>query len=405
MNVRILHVATRHRVGGAERNLLYTIRRQLGRGFDVHVAVGTEELEADFPPQARIHPLPKLVRDVSPPDDWRAMRYLRALIRAYRFDVVHTHQSKAGVVGRAAACGLAPTIVHTVHMASFGPMYGPIPSAVFLTLERRLARITDRFVFVGAELLRRYVAARVARPDRSMIVHSPITNLESLVGLRDSSGDQKARARAAIGIPAEGHVVLMVGALDRRKRHALAIRTLAPLLREGKTEVLIAGQGPERGAIEILCRELGVADSVRLLGFVRDVTTLYASADVFVHTSTLEGVPQTVVQAIAAGVPVIATEVDGVREATPGLPHVTILPADGRWLLETVRARIDARDFDPAPPEFVKGWLPNTVDAGLGELHDWMEYRVGRRRADADLSPDGPIPPPSTFPTKELAIR
>jgi glycosyltransferase involved in cell wall biosynthesis len=403
MGVRILHVATRHRVGGAERNLIHTISRQVGRGFEVHVAVGTDNLQADFPPRTRIHLLPALVRDVSPAADWRATRALQELVRARRFDVVHTHQSKAGAVGRMAARGLGPTVIHTVHMASFGPAYGPVQSTIFLNLERRLARSTDRLVFVGADLQRRYVAAGVAPSDRCTIIRSPIANLASLIRLRDSRGEHRHRARATIGIPAERRVVLMVGALDRRKRHALAITALAPLLLEGEIQVLIAGQGPQCGALEALCRDLRVADSVKLLGFVRDVTPLYAAADVFVHTSTLEGVPQTVVQAVAAGVPVIATEVDGVREAAAGPPQVTILPPDGRGLLETVKTTLAGRYFSPAEPGLVKDWLPDTVNAHLSELDDWMEDRVGRRHwPDARLRV--PSPASSRQSSEELAI-
>lgn len=405
MSVRILHVATRHRVGGAERNLLHTVSRELGRGFEVHVAAGTEDLEWDFPSRTVIHPLEELVREVSPTRDRRTLRKLEVLVRAYRFDVVQTHQSKAGIVGRQAARHLASTVVHTVHMASFGPAYDPLQSAIFLRLERRLARFTDRFVFVGTELQSRYQAARVAPPERSMVVRSPIANLGSLIGLRNSSDDQRERSRAAIGVPAECQVVLMVGALDRRKRHAIAINALAPLLLEGKIRVLIAGEGPERGAIEVLCRDLGVADSVKLLGFVADVIPLYAAADLFLQTSTVEGVPQAVVQAIAAGRPVVATDVDGVREVAPGLPHLAILPRDARGLLGAARAALAASQCAPAPVELVTRWLPDAVDADLSRLHDWMEDRAGRRRVRADGRAPVPALSPARRPRGELAIR
>lgn len=405
MSLRILHVATRHRVGGAERNLLHTVSSQLDRGFDVHVAVGTDGLKRDFPSRTRLHPLPDLIRQVSPIADRRALRDLQALIRAYRFDVVHTHQSKAGAVGRAAARGVARVIVHTVHMASFGPAYGSLQSASFLALERWLARSTDRFVFVGAELQRRYVSARVARPDRSVIVRSPIMNLESLIALREHRARQRDDARVAIGVPAGSRVVLMVGALDGRKRHALAIKALAPLLAERKTQLVIAGEGPEREALETLCRELGVTPSVRFFGFAPDVKPLYGAADVLVQTSTLEGVPQTVVQAVAAGVPAIATDVDGVREAVPDPPHLWVLPPDGRGLAETVRARLSATPPSPAPRELLTPWLPETVDAHVSELNEWFEIRAGHRRAPLDAGGRLAAPLEATRANEEPAIR
>lgn len=321
--------------------------------------------------------MPDLVREVSARADRRAFESLRALIRANRFDVVQTHQSKAGALGRIAARGAAPVIVHTVHMASFGPAYGWVRSPVYLALERWIARFTDKFVFVGAELQRRYLAAGIGSADRHMIVRSPIMDLESLIALRGAPAEQRERARAAIGVRGGRQIVLMVAALDRRKRHGVAIKALAPLLAEGRTELVIAGQGPEREALEVLCRRLGVAGSVVFLGFVDDVKPLYAAADVLVHTSTLEGVPQTVVQAVAAGVPVIATEVDGVREVVSDAGHVSVLPPDARGLLEITRTRLATGARVPAPRETVMHWLPEAVDTNLSALHGWMEARAG----------------------------
>ena len=219
----MLHVATRHRVGGAERNLVHTISRELDRGFDVHMAVGTEDLRDDLPAQVRLHPVPDLVRELSPLADRRALASLRTVIHEHDFDVVHTHQSKAGALGRMAARQSAAVVVHTIHMASFGPAYAPAQSRAFVQVERRLARFTDKFIFVGADLLRRYVAARVAVPERSMVVRSPIPNLASLIELRNNRAQLRQRARSRIGVALNGQMILMVGALDRRKRHTLAI--------------------------------------------------------------------------------------------------------------------------------------------------------------------------------------
>ena len=123
MTLRILHITTRHRRGGAERNLRYTTELEVARGYDVHVAVGTDDFVDDFPPEVRRHPVDALVRDLSPVADMRATAELRELIRAHGYDVVHTHQSKAGVLGRLAAGTCSATVVHTAHMASFGPGY------------------------------------------------------------------------------------------------------------------------------------------------------------------------------------------------------------------------------------------------------------------------------------------
>lgn len=415
MALRILHVATRHRLGGAERNLLHTVARELERGYEVHVAVGTDGLRRDFPPRSRLHPLPDLIRDVSAAADRRALDSLRALIGANRFDVVHTHQSKAGVLGRIAARGIVPVLIHTVHMASFGPAYGRFRSAAFFGLERWMTSFTDMFVFVGADLQQRYLAAGVGAPSRCAVIHSPVTELESLLTLRGMRGDERERARIQIGVPEGRQAVLMVAALDARKRHDVAIRALAPMLAQDKAHLVIAGHGPERERLERLCERLGVARAVHFAGFIRDVRPLYAAADLLVHTSALEGVPQAVVQAIAAGLPVVATEVDGLREVAPDPRHMSVLPPDGRGLLELVRARLEVHPARPAPAETLRPWLPETVNRDLGRLHDWMESRTSSARGSVagrvqpPRSPARlwgmPRPAPVAMASEELATR
>ncbi len=317
---------------------------------------------------------------------------------------MHTHQSKAGALGRIAALQSGALVLHTVHLASFGPGYGAVQSASFVRVERRLAPHTDRLIFVGADLQRRYLAAGVGRPDRSVIIRSPIANLASLLARRSVRAGPRGPARAAIGAAADRPMVLMVGALDRRKRHALAIRALAPLLATRRAQLVIAGDGPQRRALEKRCARLGVDDAVIFAGFVAEIEPLYAAADVLVQSSALEGVPQAVIQAIAAGVPVVATEVDGVSEAAPGLPQVRIASPDGSGLLTAVAATL-ARPPAPAPVQEVARWLPASVDRHLNTLHDWLEAQVAGRRSPATIRARAPARLPAVVSGEEGLSR
>src|SRR2546421_2639374 len=137
--MRILHIATRHRRFGAERRLLHTIEYERRAGHDVELAVGPESDVSQVPADIPLHVVPSLVRSVRPYHDLAALRELRKLVDR-GFDIVHTHQSKAGVVGRLAARDRTKAIVHTVHMASFGPGYSRKDSAAFLAAERYCAR-------------------------------------------------------------------------------------------------------------------------------------------------------------------------------------------------------------------------------------------------------------------------
>lgn len=380
MSVRILHVATRHRVGGAERNLLHTVSTEVSRGFRVHVAVGVEGLVHDFPPEVHVHPVLDLVRELSPVRDARALRRLGSIIHEHDFDVVHTHQSKAGVLGRVAAIrDVRPLIVHTVHMPSFGPGYSAPEDIAFRTTERWLATRTHCSVFVGIGLMQRYLAARAAHRDCSWVIRSPIFNLDALIALRGRSETERHRCRDALGFPGHSPMILAVGALDPRKRHQMLVRLLAPLLRAGEATLVIAGQGPERDNLEALRAELGLGNALVLRGFVPDVVPLYGAADVFVQTSTTEGVPQTIVQAVAAGIPIVVTDVDGVREVAAGDPH-TLVPLDGSGLVSAVGAKLRAPRSQPANAAALDEWRPARVRDRLGTFHEWLEGGIRSHR-------------------------
>ncbi len=157
---------TRHQHGGCEKNVLHTIDWERRAGHEVHIAVGVQSDRSDLPTDLTVHVVPHFVREVRPDLDLLALRQLRHLIQAGRYDIVHTHQSKAGSLGRLASKGGRRQLVHTVHMSSFGQAYGAIPSQLYLLAERDCARTTDRDLAstVGVGLREDYLAAGVGRP-------------------------------------------------------------------------------------------------------------------------------------------------------------------------------------------------------------------------------------------------
>ena len=259
-------------------------------------------------------------------------------------------------------------------MASFGPGYRHWQSAAFLAAERACARATDLFVFVGRDLLRRYVHAGAADPDRSRVIHSPIPNLSRLSGIRRQRN--LARSRNGPGTPP---LLVAIGALDRRKRHALLLSELAPLLARGEARLAIAGEGPEMDALRALRARLGLDQLVQLHGYVSDVEPLLAKADVFVQSSTVEGVSQAVIQALMAGVPVVATDTDGLRELDNA--PVTIVGADATGLRAAVLRTLATSDGIPAVPEQAfRQWLPEEVEQRRHAFHEALEATVADRR-------------------------
>jgi glycosyltransferase involved in cell wall biosynthesis len=370
--LRILHVMTRFQRGGSEGNVLHTIEWEGGAGHEVHLAMGADSQGHGLPADLPVHVVPRLVRSIRPDLDLLAVRELRRLVRTGRYDIVHTHQSKAGILGRMAAAGGRPRLVHTVHMSSFGQGYGALASQLYRIAEQRYARVTHRIVTVGDELMERYVAAGVGVKKQYVVIRSPI-ELASFLSVRELGTDSVRSLRQTMRLPSTTPVLAAIGALEKRKRFDLLLRELAPNLRDGTVVLAVAGDGPERPALERLSATLGVTDSVRWMGHLDDPSPLLAASDLFVHAGRAEGVSQVVVQALAAGRPVVATESVGLREVEGA--QVRIVPWSGEGFGEAVISVLSAPPRPPSPSAF-EPWSSAAIDERLAAFHadlgrDW----------------------------------
>jgi glycosyltransferase involved in cell wall biosynthesis len=220
--------------------------------------------------------------------------------------VLHTHTAKAGTTGRVAAVaagGARPkTVVHTFHGHVLSGYFSPTKERVFRLVERVLAHASDALVAVSEEVRDDLVRFHVA--PRSKIAVVPYGfDLDARVR---ATGDK----RAELGVSADAFVVGWAGRLTDIKRPLDLIRVAAAV--DGCTLVL-AGDGELRDETERLARDLGVADRVRFLGYVDDIGAWYATFDAFLLTSLNEGTPVVAIEALAAGVPVVATDAGGTR--------------------------------------------------------------------------------------------
>jgi glycosyltransferase involved in cell wall biosynthesis len=285
---------------------------------------------------------------------------LRRLISGGAFDVVHTHESKAGVLGRVAARGRVPAIVHTIHMASFGDGYSAPASAVFRRLERVCGSFTTFFVAVGRELADSYADAGIGRADRYTIIRSPI-RIDSFLAVRDLTSETRQRTRGWFEVEVDSPVIVATGMLEPRKRFDLIIRELAPVLDQASATLIIAGDGPEKERLRSLALELGVPRRVRLLGHVDVIPDLLSIANVYVHASRAEGVSQVIMQSVAAGVPVVATRVEGLHEIDPS--PVIEVAADGSGLRSAVSQALAGDHPPPADRGLLQPWTAQQIDA------------------------------------------
>lgn len=302
-------------IGGTRRHLVDLAHGLVRAGDEVHLCVAAErqasfraDLDALAEAGAHIVELPML-RSIAPRTDWAHMRALRSLIRELRPDVLHTHSSKAGALGRMAARGTGcRALVHTPHTFAFlfDDMFSANKRRVFRWIETRLAKRTTRMIAVSQGERETMVRAGVVAPDCVRVVPNGVAP-----SVWARAEPYTGTDRAALGLRPGAPMVLVVGLLNSAKGQDLAIRALAKLT---DAELVLAGHGEDLPALQSLAAELALTDRVHLLGWRDDVPRLMATADVVLLPSRWEGMPYVVLEAMAAGKPVVATRVDGARD-------------------------------------------------------------------------------------------
>jgi glycosyltransferase involved in cell wall biosynthesis len=334
--VRVLLAITRLELGGAQRVVLHTAANLDRRHFSVALAWGPGDILDDEARQIddiELFPVQTLVRSVAPVSDIRAFSSLRGALRSFAPDVVHTHSSKAGILGRLAArIERVPSVVHTVHGFGFTPLQKAPLRVAFQSAERLLARCTDHFVTVSESDRRRGVEMGLFSAERVTVIRAGI----DLEKFRVAGGGNAVRRR--LGIPADVPLITQIGNFKPQKAPLDFVRMSAAVqVRFPDASFVMVGDGPLRGAAEELARELGVADNTVFCGWWDDVPGLLAATTVSVLTSRHEGLPCSVVESLAAGVPVVATAVDGTVEVVRSGENGFLAPAgDVSALAESV---------------------------------------------------------------------
>jgi glycosyltransferase involved in cell wall biosynthesis len=278
-----------------------------------------------------------MVWEVSPLLDVAGFLQLVAMLREIRPDIVHTHQSKAGILGRVAAHLIrVPIVVHTVHILPFVNV-SPLQAFIYRSLERLVAPLTDVFVDVGREMRDECLKAGIGTVDRHVIIQSGM-NLERFsADLRTKIRWSEVFEANRITIP-NPRFVLLVSRLEERKGQLEFLSLFAEVAKEFPDVMLvIAGEGPDQVRIADRIRELCLSERVVLAGFRKDIERLMAVADVGVLTSKREGLPRVLVQYALMGLPIVATDIPGAREVvTPGVNGLLAPPDDRAAMRESL---------------------------------------------------------------------
>jgi glycosyltransferase involved in cell wall biosynthesis len=360
---RICHVITLLELGGAQQNTLHTVAHLDRRRFQVSLIAGSGgylDAEAAAIPDLEVHLLPELRREIHAGRDLLALVRLVAILRKMQPDLVHTHSSKAGILGRwAAHLAGVPQVVHTIHGFGFHRRMPLLKRCLFQTLEIWAAPLTTRFLAVSRANLEAGVRAGLFPREKAGILRSGVV----LAPFRN--GISAGSLRADLGIPSGAPLAGMVACLKPQKAPTDFVAAAARVAtRLPEAHFLLVGDGELRGEVEEDVRRLGLAGRFHLLGWRRDIPRIFKNLDLLVLTSLWEGLPRVVPEAMAAGVPVVATRVDGtpevVREGETGFlvePHdVENLSERIVWLLshreaaqrmgERGRGRVEEFDID-----------------------------------------------------------
>ena len=248
----------------------------------------------------------ELHSEIAPVNDRRALAGLRRIVAAGGFDVVHTHSAKAGALGRLAARDAGvERIVHTYHGFPFHEFQSWPRRQAYVRIERHLGTCTDAFLAVGPAVAAEAIRRRIAPPERVRTIGVAVS-----AGKAPQAVD-RAEARRLLGVPPGMHVVGTVGRLDYQKAPEDFVNAIAGLRRDDVFGVWI-GDGPLRASTERLAARRGLAGRMSFVGQRSDVAALLPGLDVFAMASRYEGLPCSIVEAMAAARPVVATAVNAV---------------------------------------------------------------------------------------------
>ena len=346
--MRIMHISTRLILGGSQENTVLSCEGQAALGHDVSLVFGpiygpegslldrvTAFRTADGRSIEAIE-TPNLVREVNPIKDWRCYGDLCRLIRSWKPDVVHTHSSKAGILGRLAAWKQrVPCVVHTIHGPPFHRYEARWRNAIYILSERIAAKRCHAIVCVADAMREQFLAARIGRPEQYLTIYSGM-EVDRFINPQW----QRSEVRRELRFHEEDFIVGTVARLAENKGHDDLLDALEPVMRNhANVRLLWVGDGWWRERLLERVRTMGLQDRVVTTGLVppEHIPKYMQAMDVLVHPSYREGLPRTVTQALLSALPVVAYDVDGTKEVCiTGETGRLVSPGDLAGLREAV---------------------------------------------------------------------
>ena len=305
-------------IGGAQENTLYSCQGQIEMGHEVTLATGPTTgpegklLEQHIIPGLTIDTFDCMVRELNPIKDFQAYLQLKKYFSEQKFDVVHTHASKAGIIGRAAAWAAGvPAVIHTVHGPAFHRYENAWRNQLNIYAEKFAAQRCHKIVCVANAMTEQFLQAGVSTAEHYQSVYSGM-NLEDYLSLSDNKSK-----RRELGIPEDAIVIGKIARLFELKGHEFLIQAARQLVQQNpKVHFLLLGDGLLKESLMNDIRMYKLEEHFHLPGLIppSQVPSYVECMDIVCHLSLREGLPRAVVQGMAAKKPVVAYELDGAPE-------------------------------------------------------------------------------------------
>ncbi len=318
-------------LGGAQGNTLFTVANLDREKFEVGLIAGPggiQDEKARKIPNLKLEFVQALVRPIRPLEDLTALIHLFLIFRREKPGIVHTHSSKAGIVGRIAARAAGvPVIIHSIHGFGFNPYQKFFIRWIFIFLEKWIAQFTHILIAVSQNNIEEGLKLGIGKREQYVLIRSGVDIAK--IKANAQAADVKS-LRKNLNIPDGKKIVLTFGPFKLQKDPISFVEIAAKVKKEIPDVIFLwSGDGDLRPKAEEKIKELNLQDTVKILGWREDVPALLSLCDLFILTSLWEGLPRSGVESLIAGKPVVAFSVDGVPEIVKdGVNGYVLKPGD-----------------------------------------------------------------------------
>jgi len=340
--LNVLHTVTKLELGGAQENTLYTLQNLNRKKYNLFLIANDRGIlveEAKKMKDVKTFFIPELIRPISPLKDLIALIKLFHFCKREKIDIIHTHSSKAGILGRwAARFAKVPIIIHTIHGWGFYPRQNFLKRKIFVFLEKITDKITDRLIAVSQANIETGIQNRIGEEEKYTLIRSGIKpsrfqNVEVKI----------VEKKKELGLEEVTKVVAMIAPFKPQKAPLDFVKIASRVvMKKPETQFLLIGDGELRPEIERLIKALNLEKKVILAGWRRDIPQILKVMDILVLTSRWEGLPRVFPEAMASELPIVATKVDGALEAIEeGVNGFLVSAGDTRSMAEKIITLLD----------------------------------------------------------------